>query len=78
MSLTVLLVDPGKEPKGPGGAEGRLRVGRPLGKASEGPSELGRPQQARIAHLVVHVKPLRMVVQFLSLQGHPRHEAKSL
>lgn len=27
--------------------------------------------------LVVHVKPLRMVVQFLSLQGHSCHEAKS-
>lgn len=27
--------------------------------------------------LVVHVKPFRVVVQFLSLQGHSRHEAKS-
>lgn len=26
--------------------------------------------------LVVHVKPFRMVVQLLSLQGHPCHEAK--
>lgn len=29
-------------------------------------------------HLVVHVKPLGMVVQLFSLQGHSRHEAKSL
>lgn len=28
--------------------------------------------------LVVHVKPLGMVVQLFSLQGHSRHEAKSL
>lgn len=27
--------------------------------------------------LVVHVKPFRMVVQFLRLQGHSCHEAKS-
>ena len=26
--------------------------------------------------LVVNVKPFRMVVQFLSLQGHSHHEAK--
>lgn len=29
-------------------------------------------------HLVVHVKPLGMVVQLFSLKGNSRHEAKSL
>lgn len=29
-------------------------------------------------HLVVHVKPLRMVVQLFSLKGDSSHEAKSL
>lgn len=68
----------GRSPQDQEERTGRLRVGRPLGKASEGPSGLGRPPQARAAHLVVHVKPLGVVVQFLSLQGHPRHEAKGL
>lgn len=31
-----------------------------------------------ITHLIVHVKPFRMVVQFLSLQGHSCHEPKGL
>ena len=34
--------------------------------------------KACITHLVIHVKPFGMVVQFLSLQGHSCHEAKSL
>ena len=43
-------------------------------------SELGRgqAQQAHATHLVVHVKPLGVVVQFLGLQGYSCHEAKSL
>lgn len=40
--------------------------------------ERGRAQQAHITHLVVHVEPLRVVVQFLSLQSHSGHEAKRL
>lgn len=34
--------------------------------------------QACNTHLVIHVKPFGMVVQFLSLQSHSCHEAKSL
>lgn len=58
------------------------QVRRAQGKPKEwvASSELGwsPAQWAQLTHLVVHVKPFGMVVQFLSLQGHSCHEAKSL
>ena len=31
-----------------------------------------------VTYLVVHVEPLWMMINFVSLQGYPGHEAKSL
>ena len=31
-----------------------------------------------VIYLVIHVEPLRMMINFVSLQGDPGHEAKSL
>lgn len=53
--------------------------GEPLGRLGVLRDVQSRAQPGDNAtHLVVHVKPLGMVVQLFSLQGYSCHEAKSL
>lgn len=65
----------------PVGEEGSWDVqGRGLQNepGSSDPGWAGPEQQACATHLVVHVKPFGVVVQFLGLQGHSGHEAERL